>query len=85
MKKIDAKPLWYENYYDGPLDGMCEVDGVMFWYRMADEIEDTQGFRRVFEAIRLGDDSIAEIARRHKVYQEVCGYSMDFGAPCDKQ
>lgn len=33
------KILWYTNYYDGPLSGVCEVNGNPCWFEMVEELE----------------------------------------------
>lgn len=32
LQKLDAKMLWHNNYWDGPLSGVCQVGEDLFWF-----------------------------------------------------
>jgi hypothetical protein len=39
MKELEnVKILFYYNYWDGPLNGICEYENKMYWYDTVDDI-----------------------------------------------
>ena len=34
------KLLWHSGYWDGPISGMCEVDGKKHWFSQAEAVQD---------------------------------------------
>lgn len=39
LQKLDVKSLWIDNYYDGPLSGVCEVAGERCWFEILAETD----------------------------------------------
>jgi len=37
IPESEVRILWYDNYYDGPLVGLCIVRGEKLWFEMEDE------------------------------------------------
>ena len=80
--RIQAKPLWFENWYDGPLDGVCEVDGEKAWYVALDEIDIDGRDEIIFAATKLTPELAAELTRRQDVYREICGETTYLDGRC---
>jgi hypothetical protein len=39
MKELEnVKILFYNNYWDGPMNGICEHENKMYWYDMIDDV-----------------------------------------------
>jgi hypothetical protein len=79
---IEATPLWYDDWYDGPLSGVCEYKGDRFYYTFTD-VNDKR--HRIYSVVVLPEEILAEMIRRHEdVYRVICGDHMDFKKDCGK-
>lgn len=80
--RVTAKPLWYEHYYDGPLDGVCEVDGEKAWYVAVDE--EIEEYRKmIYAVLRLSPETATELTRRQDVFRSICGNHTDLDGRCE--
>lgn len=78
--EIAAKMLWYENWYDGPTDGVCEFEGEKFWFVWTDGEDD---HTRIYAVTRIDPEVLAEMVRRHEIYRDICGPHTDYGIKCE--
>ena len=69
--------LWYENWYDGPTDGVCEFEGEKLWFVWTD---DDEQHRRVYAVVRIDPEVMAEMVRQHEVYRDVCGLDTEMNS-----
>ncbi len=65
------KLLWHHAYYDGPISGVCEIEGKKFWF---DQIAGDSGelwVRHIDETTDITDDDSYnyDITRFYKIYQ----------------
>lgn len=65
------KLLWHSGYWDGPISGVCEIDGKKFWF---DQINGEQGeiwIKHIDESFDPADeDSFSyDITRIYRVYR----------------
>lgn len=82
------KILWHNSYWDGPLNGVCEVNGTKcyfqsleFWHdnntyppEDSPEYEDfIQPWDRRFLVFRLTDEQFRYLEDRHKKFQTMVG------------
>lgn len=67
VKSSNVEIVFDEDYYDGPLTGMCRINNELFWFHMADCI----GVTRYFVAINLNTEIEKEVMRRHELYVQL--------------
>ena len=59
---------WSSGYYDGPLDGIAELDGKVCWFTIAEDLEDEdsyEGCRRLW-LIELTQEQIRFAIQMHE-------------------
>jgi hypothetical protein len=69
--------LWVDGYWDGPLSGMCEVDGERLYFHMQDEADDKRR-TRTFNVYRLTDEQMADHDHRHAEFIKHVGTYWDY-------
>ena len=81
----DLRMLWHEGYWDGPLDGVAELDGEMVYFDMAkdedydeEDYEDMGDYRR-YRVFRMTEEEKAFKIKRHHEFQTHVGYHCDYG------
>ncbi len=72
----DLKMLWHHGYYDGPLSGVAEYNGVKVWFEL-DEEDDYQ--QRTYAVYMLSPDETIQLVQLHKDFQDMVGYNCDYG------
>lgn len=77
--------LLHHGYYDGPLSGMCEVDGQKCYFEFLDQWsysnkwpeDDEDDFEppwyRRFLIYRLSDEQLAAVEKRHEKFRRMVG------------
>ena len=75
--EIDAEVLWYEGWYNGPTDGVCEFEGEKLWFVWTDDDGDAH---RVYAVVRIDPEIMSEMVRRREIYEKICGPSV--GVEC---
>lgn len=73
---IDFTVLWLAGYYDGPMSGLCEMDGETFWFQSLTD-EDTPVRNRRYLAFPLTADEAQDERERHRLFREYVGTHMD--------
>jgi hypothetical protein len=83
--KLDAmKKLWHAGYWDGPLSGMCSVDGQKCWFQCIeewdehndypeDEDEFEQPWYRRFLIYRLTEEQLLPTEAGHDKFCRMVG------------
>jgi len=78
--RSDVKWLYHTSFYDGPISGMCRVNGEELWFQIFEECNITDadnnpvcGFYRRYLLYRLTPESSAEEQRRHAIFEEYVG------------
>jgi hypothetical protein len=82
----EVKRLWYVDYYDGPLSGIMDYHGKLYWYEMIDEINapyypikpDPKDDRphwticcgRLFAVVELNSEQLEYEIESHKLFEE---------------
>lgn len=85
----EMRKLWHSGYWDGPLSGMCLIDGQKCWFECIDEWgnhnsypEDDEEFEqpwyRRFLIWKLTDQQQTEIEKRHAKFQRMVGTHCDY-------
>ncbi len=83
------KKLCHFGYWDGPLSGLCLIDGQKYWYECIEEWldnnsypEDDDDFEspwyRRFLIWKLTDEQLAAIETRHAKFQRMVGMHTDY-------
>lgn len=67
---IDIRMLWHSHFYDGPFNGMADVNGVMVWFDCPDD--DRFGWRR-YDVFALTAEQIAIEVARHDEFDRMVG------------
>lgn len=62
----------HHGYYDGPLNGICEIGGERFWFDVEDAEERSYVVRRPTAAL------LAESDRRHDLFRKHVGHHTDY-------
>lgn len=68
-----VKILWEHDYWDGPLDGVCEWDGEKYYFQL---IEDA--IIRPYWLKRLSENEWVQLQTNHLLYQEHVGFHTDY-------
>jgi hypothetical protein len=89
----EMRKLWHSGYWDGPISGMCLIDGQKCWFDLIEEWSDNnhypsetdgvdadweQPWYRRYLVWKLTDEQQAEIERRHAKFQRMVGTHCDY-------
>lgn len=91
-KLPEWRKLWHGNYWDGPLSGMCLVNGERYWYECIEEYHDNNPYPseeeydagweapwyRRYLIWKLTDEQQAIIDARHEKFQRMVGTHCDY-------
>lgn len=77
----DVRILWADDWYDGPLGGMCEVGGERLRFACVDG-GDGECWRR-YALQRPTPEALAEAVRQRDLFRKHCGTDFDYSAPPD--
>lgn len=83
------KKLWHQGYWDGPCNGVCEVDNKKCWFELIDEWVDHNEWPdedldfeplwyRRFLIVQLTDEQFQELKKRHEKFQRMVGTHCDY-------
>lgn len=83
IEKIDRNDvhlLWYADFWDGPINGLCLYHNKKYWFAMlADADEDMPDTsRRKFLVLELSPQQLAEEERWHELFRQKVGTHCDF-------
>lgn len=71
--------LWIDDFYDGPIAGMAEIDGKRVLFEMIDrELLGAETGPRSFWLIQLDSNQLAEEERRHELFCKFVGTHFDY-------
>lgn len=66
---------WHVGFWDGPLNGMCDVDGIgRCWF----QCQDMDAYERRFDLYRLTPELQAAEDERHALWREMVGDHCDY-------
>jgi hypothetical protein len=82
LPRIKVRFLWHNNWWDGPLAGMCEYKDQMYWYALHHENygKNAKYWRR-YVVVKLTPEQLAEELKWHKLFIEKVGDHFD----CDER
>jgi len=70
---------WASGYWDGPMDGLADVDGRLVWFCIADEAsEPAAPWCRRFWLVVLTSEQLARELARHADFQRYVGTHFDY-------
>jgi hypothetical protein len=82
-KLLTMQKLWHYLYWDGPISGLCLLDGAKCWYQMVDEwschneypdnIDFEAPWYRRFIIFKLTDEHLNIIELNHYKFQTMVG------------
>lgn len=94
LPKIEKiKLLYHLGYWDGPLSGICEIDGEKLYFKCVEEWIDNNRYPteaedpenefeppwwRRFLIVRLTEQQLERIESRHKKFQRMVGLHTDY-------
>jgi hypothetical protein len=70
--------LWHVNYWDGPLSGLCLLNGRKHWFQIKGGVYDPDDEAREFEIIYLTDEQIKAEDDRHNLWVKYVGEHCDY-------
>jgi len=74
LPKIKVKFLWHNDWWDGPLAGMCEYKDEMYWYALHHEnYKKNAKYWRRYVVIKLTPEQMAEELKWHNLFVEKVG------------
>lgn len=76
IPESEVRMLWHAGYWDGPLSGMCMVDGQHYWFQCA--FESYRDRHRKFWLLELPPDDLAAELERHELFRECVGRHHDY-------
>lgn len=92
-KLPEMRMLYHLGYWDGPLSGICLIDGQKYWFECIEEWRDNNKWPdendpayedfeppwyRRYLIWKLTDDNLAEIEARHQKWQRMVGMHCDY-------
>lgn len=86
-KEKTFKLLWWHDWYDGEIDGMCEYRDERLWFSWIDEREykkgdDEKTYRnRVFAVYRIPKEVVEVEEYWQSLYELCCGSSNRYNEP----
>jgi hypothetical protein len=70
-QKENVQILWHDNWYDGELMGMCQIDRTPYYYWMVDQNSDsTQPWWRRYALIQLPPDVLKLEFEKEALWEE---------------
>lgn len=61
VPRIKVKFLWHDNWWDGPLEGVCEYQGKRYWYHYHHEnYKKTAKYWRRYGVFKMTPEELAE-------------------------
>lgn len=70
---------WASGYWDGPMDGLADVDGSPVWFCLADEADHPNaGWERRFWLVVLTSAQLSRELDRHADFQRYVGTHFDY-------
>jgi hypothetical protein len=81
VPKIKVRFLWHNNWWDGPLAGMCEYKDQMYHYHCHHEnYKRTAKYWRKYGVFKLTPEELADELKWHQLFVEKVGDHFD----CDE-
>src|ERR1017187_10939146 len=86
VQKLDRKDLrllWYADFWDGPINGLCICDEKKSWFEMVAENEDDfpDVMQRRFLVFELSPEQLVEEEYWHELFRQKVGTHCDFEEP----
>ena len=81
VPRIKVRFLWHNNWWDGPLAGMCEYNGQRYWYHCHHEnYKKGAKYWRRYGVFKLTPEELAEEEKWHRLFVDKVGDHFD----CDE-
>jgi len=83
VERGEIRILWADDYYDGPLSGMCLFKERMYYYHCVDDIgaheeQAENSWYRRYGLVELTNDEIKEAKARHALFRKYVGTHCDY-------
>lgn len=79
----DIRLLWYGDFWDGPMNGLCIYNDRKCWFEMIEESPDSPvDAPRRFIVVNLSAQELADEEHWHDLFRSQVGTHMDVGEPC---
>lgn len=87
--KINMQKLWHSAYWDGPINGLCLVNGEKCWFDLVESWDDKNSYPeddedfeapwyRRFLIWKLLPEELVEVERRHAKFVRMVGNHCDY-------
>lgn len=78
-----VRVLWHADFWDGPINGLCQVDGTKCWFELwaDDEGDFPEPAERRFLVLQLTPQQLAEEERWHDLFRQKVGTHCDYNDP----
>lgn len=78
VPEIEVRFLWHNDWWDGPLAGMCEYKGQMYWYHCHHEnYKRTAKYWRKYGVFKMTPEQLEDEIKWHKLFIEKVGDHFD--------
>lgn len=82
VPRIEVRFLWHNNWWDGPLEGMCEYKTKKYWYHCHHEnYKKTAKYWRRYGVFKMTPEELAVEEKWHQLFVEKVGDHFD----CDER
>jgi hypothetical protein len=81
LNRNDVRLLWYADFWDGPINGLCIYQNKKHWFEMSadDAFPDTN--QRRFVVLDLSPEQLADEEQWHELFRQKVGTHCDFEEP----
>lgn len=73
----NVRLLWHAGFWDGPISGLCAVEGRELWFDATETADQPLGRRR-FRCFELDEQELAAEHARHAAFREHVGTHTDY-------
>ena len=83
FERHEIQLLWYADFWDGPINGLCLCDGNKCWFELltAAEHDLPDTTQRRFLLLELSPHQLAEAEGWHDLFRQKVGTHCDFEEP----
>ena len=83
INRDEVRLLWYADFWDGPINGLCLYNDKKYWFELMadseDELPDTT--QRKFLVLELSRRQLTEEEHWHELFRRKVGTHCDFEEP----
>ena|ERR1051325_2045953 len=83
ISRNQVRLLWHCDFWDGPINGLCEFNSRKYWFTLLDDGEPDalDALPRKFALVELSPEQLADEERWHKLFREKVGTHCDLEEP----